>query len=63
VLHRYANIESFQEHFANLAHIREELLAVCEISAEIYGNFSADALTNLARTGAKVFAPFQGFNR
>jgi quinol monooxygenase YgiN len=58
VRERYRDSDAIMEHMANLGSTLEELLAVCDLSVEVFGHPSAELMAATEGMSVGVYKPF-----
>lgn len=58
VYERYRDPEAAIEHFANISHLMEPLLATATITGEVLGTPNAEMRENLGKGGPRLFTPW-----
>jgi quinol monooxygenase YgiN len=59
VLERYRDSEALIEHFANISHLMEPIMATASVSGEVLGEPSAELRASLADGPVGLFTLFQ----
>jgi quinol monooxygenase YgiN len=63
VMQRYVNFAAFVHHIENFSETRLQLLAICDLSIEVYGDLQANEIAFLAAYQIKTFQWFQSLAR
>ena len=58
VFERYRDADAAIEHFANISHLMEPLMATATFTGEVLGTPNAEIRENLAKGGPKLFTPW-----
>ena len=58
VFERYRDANAALEHFANISHLMEPLMATATVTGEVLGTPNAEIRKNLAKGGPKLFTPW-----
>jgi quinol monooxygenase YgiN len=58
VFERYRDADAAIEHFANISHLMEPLLATASVTGEVLGTPNAKMREKLAEGGPKLFTPW-----
>jgi quinol monooxygenase YgiN len=58
VFERYRDADAAIEHFANIGHLMEPLMATATITGEVLGTPNAEIRENLSKGGPKLFTPW-----
>ena len=58
VFERYRNAEAAIEHFSNIGHLMEPILATASVTGEVLGTPNAKMKEQLGKGGPKLFTPW-----
>ena len=58
VFERYRDADAAIEHFANISHLMEPLMATATVTGEVLGTPNAEIRKNLSKGGPKLFTPW-----
>jgi quinol monooxygenase YgiN len=58
VFERYRDADAALEHFANISHLMEPLLATASVTGEVLGTPNANMKKQLGKGGPKLFTPW-----
>ena len=58
VFERYRDADAAIEHFANISHLMEPLMATATVTGEVLGTPNAEIRENLSKGGPKLFTPW-----
>jgi quinol monooxygenase YgiN len=58
VFERYRDADAAIEHFSNISHLMEPLLATASVTGEVLGTPNANMKQQLAKGGPKLFTPW-----
>ena len=55
---RYRNADAAIEHFSNISHLMEPIMATASVTGEVLGTPNAKMKEQLAKGGPKLFTPW-----
>jgi quinol monooxygenase YgiN len=58
VFERYRDADAAIEHFANISHLMEPIMATATVTGEVLGTPNAEIRKNLSKGGPKLFTPW-----
>jgi hypothetical protein len=61
VFERYRDADAAIEHFSNISHLMEPIMATASVTGEVLGTPNAKMKEQLGKGGPKLFTPWMAF--